>query len=110
MYDVFAIPVDVFNSLDEEFKRPVSLHIFKTMVYDNDIDEAIKKHKIEIVTAIIYSKSNLHITTNLLSMSGFLEQYGRMPTSNDKIKIIKGMYYFDVRGDYIISEIGYQVL
>ena len=58
----------------------------------------------------VHSKSNLHIIKNLLSMSGFLEQYGRMPTSNDKIKIIKGMYYFDVCGDYIISEIGYQLL
>jgi hypothetical protein len=43
-------------------------------------------------------------------MSGFMEQEGRLPNNNDRIRIIKGRFYFEKGSDFVISEIGFEIV
>lgn len=89
--------------------NPIEMQIFKTSIYNNDIDEAKKRHKKEILNAVVYSmygeRKILAYKNKMYSLSGFVEQAGRLPKINDKIKIIKGRYYFDICHNYILSEL-----
>jgi hypothetical protein len=116
---------DLYKSLTKEtienimaaFDNPGHLQIFKTHIYsDNDgnaITDAMDRHKHEILNAIIFSIGGTVKVAGLwdiCQMSGFLEQKGRLPEPTDRIRIIRGNRYFDVSGEYIISEIGFQIL
>jgi hypothetical protein len=102
------------NIFKNAFDNPISLQIFKTPMYDGDIEKCIERHKHEILSHIVYSKfcemQYPVYNHKVYSMSGFLEQEGRLPNENDRIRIIKGKYYFEQGPDCIISEIGFYVV
>lgn len=105
---------EVLENLYSAFDEPVGLQIFKTGIYENDIERAILRHKKEILNHIVYSqfcKMKFPIYDSFIfCMSGFIERTGRLPNSKDKIRIIKGRYYLEAVGNYIVSEIGFEII
>lgn len=103
-----------FSNFYSAFNNPKQLQIFKTMIDENGVEKCKERHKLEILTAIIYSISGEVQIGNLNSpiycMSGFKEQKGRLPNETDRIKIIKGRYYFEQMPNFIISEIGFEIV
>ena len=114
--------IDINKDLDtetlENFKKsldtPIQLQIFKTGVYDGDFEKGTERHKQEILTAIVYSKySEMQFTMynhKMYCMSGFKQQEGRLPNKGDSIRIIRGKYYFYKGYDFIMSEIGFEIV
>lgn len=105
---------ETLNNFKKAFDNPVRLQIFKTMMYDGDIEKCKERHKHEILTAIVYSKfSEMQFAMynhKMYCMSGFKEQENRLPNKTDKIRIIRGRYYFEQGSNFIISEIGFEVV
>ncbi len=114
---------DITNELDKKtlinfysaFETPIILQTFRTDINNGDIKTAKEKHKLEILNGIIYSEylefSPTTMNTDMLyNMSGFKERKGRMPNKKDKIKIIRGNRYFTICSDFIISDIGFEIV
>jgi hypothetical protein len=94
--------------------KPTGLSVFKTIINNGEIRKAAKLHKLEIYRSIIFGKYCTAIGASdgieLYMWSGFLERYGRMPTKEDKIVLIKGKYYDYINSGSIWSELGWMLV
>jgi len=101
---------DNLSIFDEE---PIKLQMIVTNKKGLDYESALRMHKTEILSCIIYSIQNY--SPNILgadgkvlyTISGFVEQKNRLPIDINEIKIIRGENYFSVKNENIISEIGF---
>lgn len=98
----------------EAIEHPVEMTVFKTTIYDNNVKDAIWRHTMSIAMAAVHNMFSKFQSTNLddyrYCFSGFLEQEGRFPNENDKIRIIRGRYYFEQITDFILSEVWFEVV
>jgi len=103
-----------YLALDNPVKKTAKFQMFKTVIDNNDIGKSMKRHKLEIVASMIFSKQSEYKSFfdshGLYSMSGFREQEDRLPNKNDKVKVIRGKYYLDKFGGHIVSEIGFEII
>ena len=119
-YRIKDVPTEVYIKFKERLDSPSDLQIFKDWI-DNDeyksreenVENTKELHRLHILQAIIFSQySEVHFFHGgtLHCMSGFVEQEGRLPTIDDDIRIIRGRHYFEVTNEYIISEVGFEIV
>lgn len=114
-FDIYTdLGKETVDFLKQAFESPIQLQICRTDIFDGDVEKAKERHKEQILQAIVYSKYGEFETaihhTKTFSMSGFLEQKGRLPSKDDQIKIIRGKYYFEIGSTFILSEIGFLII
>jgi len=94
--------------------KTTGLSLFKTIINNGEIRKAAKRHKLEIYMSIIFGKYCTAIGASdgveLYMWSGFLERYGRMPTKEDKIVLIKGKFHNMVTDGSVWSELGWMLV
>lgn len=106
------------NNLKESLNNAVKIPVFKTMILNDDLEDAIERHEIQIINSIVNSLYGaLHITsekgikdTYISSMSGIQEQLGRLPIETDKIRVLRGERYFTVQGNVLASDVWFEIL
>lgn len=108
----FDIDSNVFANLMDAIDNPRPMQIFRTYIDKDDIDKSKNIHKVEIIQSLLYSipAAIKRDDETVYFMSGFKHQKGRLPNINDKIRVIKGKYYFTVVGNEIISELAFEIL
>jgi len=113
----FNIPKEVIMNFEDALNNPIYLQTFKTLIHDNDIKDAGRRHQEEIILHLIHSKFSCVKAGGIVGggellycMSGFLEQEGRMPTEDDEIRVFRGQHYFTEFEGYILSEIGFEIV
>lgn len=116
MKDLSEIDPTALSNFKKAFDNPIQLQFFKTS-FSPDLEtevQAMGRHIDEILLSIIYSKfavlTSDHRGNKLYCMSGFIEQENRLPCEFDKIRIIKGRVYLEVNRDFILSEIGFEII
>lgn len=96
----------------DAIEHPVEMQVFKTAIYDNNVKDAIWRHTMSIAMAavhgVFFKHTIFHNYDYRYCFSGFLEQEGRLPNENDKIRIIRGRYYFEQITDFILSEVWFE--
>lgn len=107
------ISFDLINRMMGAFDNPSHLQLFKTRIIEGDIEESIRRHKIEILLSVIYGKYTEVYLSNirepLYCQSGFIQREGREPVDSNEILILRGKYYFTIEGNYIYSEVGFDI-
>jgi hypothetical protein len=106
------------NNFKESLNNAVKIPVFKTMILNDDLEDAIERHEIQIINSIVNSLYGaLHITsekgikdTYISSMSGIQEQLGRLPIETDKIRVLRGERYFTVQGNVLASDVWFEIL
>ena len=106
------------NNLKESLNNAVKIPVFKTMILNDDLEDAIERHEIQIINSIVNSLYGaLHITsekgikdTYISSMSGIQEQLGRLPIETDKIRVLRGERYFTVQGNVLASDVWFEII
>jgi hypothetical protein len=106
------------NNFKESLNNAVKMPVFKTMIMNDDLEDAIERHEIQIINSIVNSLYGaFHITsekgikdTYISSMSGIQEQLGRLPIETDKIRVLRGERYFTVQDNVLTSDVWFEVL
>jgi hypothetical protein len=106
------------KNFKESLNNAVKIPVFKTMIMNNDLEDAIERHEIQIINSIVNSLYGaLHITsekgikdTYISSMSGIQEQLGRLPIETDKIRVLRGERYFTVQDNVLTSDVWFEIL
>ena len=106
------------NNFKESLNNAVKMPVFKTMIMNDDLKDAIERHEIQIINSIVNSLYGaLHITsekgikdTYISSMSGIQEQLGRLPIETDKIRVLRGERYFTVQGNVLASDVWFEII
>jgi hypothetical protein len=106
------------NNFKESLNNAVKMPVFKTMIMNDDLEDAIERHEIQIINSIVNSLYGaLHITsekeikdTYISSMSGIQEQLGRLPIETDKIRVLRGERYFTVQDNVLTSDVWFEIL
>ena len=121
-YQIEGVPMEVYTKFKEKLNSPSynGLQIFKDWICNDEdktreenIKDTKELHRLHILQAIIssqYAKVEFAHGSTLHCMSGFVEQEGRFPTIDDDIRIIRGDHYFAVAEEYIISEVGFEIV
>jgi hypothetical protein len=106
------------NNFKESLNNAVKMPVFKTMIMNDDLKDAIERHEIQIINSIVNSLYGaLHITsekgikdTYISSMSGIQEQLGRLPIETDKIRVLRGERYFTIQDNVLTSDVWFEIL